>query len=194
MTRVVIGLIALAVIMIAIPLLLGWSASRRRPRLGRPGGVAVLRMPRGHNAILAAIAVLPCAAFAITALVVAWAPGARWNGWVLAGFMGSLGVALGGYLLALEVRQRIRVDGAAIEKFGAFTHRRYPWADVAQVTFNPVNKWFFFTTRDGQRVYVAEALEGIADFADLALLHLPPPVLAGNPDAAEALRDIAAGH
>lgn len=192
MSRVLIGFAVLVAIMIAIPLLLAWSADRRRLRIGRSGGAVVLRMPRGHYAILAAIAILPCFAFAGTALAVQWAPGAESNGRVLGLLMGGLGVLGGGYLLALELRQRIRVDEAAVEKIGAFMRRRAGWGEVAKLTHNPVNRWFFLTLSGGQRVYVPEGVDGIADFADLALAHLPPAVLAASPDAEEALRDYAA--
>ncbi|HET9552716.1 MAG TPA: PH domain-containing protein [Anaeromyxobacteraceae bacterium] len=186
------GLGVAVLLLVAIPVLLAWSASRRRLRVARVDGAAVLRMPRGHNAILATIAILPCAAIAVVALFVAWAPGAESSGWILAGFMGLLGLASGGYLLALEARGCIRVDEAAIEKVGAFTRRRSAWADVAKVTFNPVNNWFFLTLPGGARLYVVEGLDGIADFADLALRHLPAAVLKASPEAEEALRELAA--
>jgi hypothetical protein len=192
MSMVLIGLGGAVLLMIAIPVLLAWSGSRRRLRVERVGGVAVLRMPRGHDAILAAIAILPCAAIAGVALAVRWAPGAESSGLVLGGFMALLGLASGGYLLALEVRGCIRVDDAAIEKVGAFTRRRSAWGDVAKVTFNPVNNWFFLTLAGGARLYVVEGLDGIADFADLALRHLPAEVLTASPEAAEALRELAA--
>ena len=190
MSRIFIGFAVLVAIMLAIPLLLAWSAGRRRVRVGRSRGTVELRMPRGHYAILASIAILPCFGFAGTALAAAWAPGAEWNGPILALFMGGLGVAGGGYLLALELRYRIRVDEVAVEKTGAFRRRRAGWNEVAKVTHNPVNRWFFLTLASGQRVYVSEGMDGIADFAELALAHLPPAVLAASPDAEEALRDL----
>jgi len=191
MTKIFIGFGMVVLVMLAIPVLLAWISSRRRLHVARRDGAVVLRMPRGYHAILASIAVLPCAAFVGVAMVARWAPGSAWNGWVLGGFMGGLGLAAGGYLLALEARGRIRLDDRSIEKVGAFTRRKAAWEEVAKLTFNPVSNWFFLTLRGGTRLYVVEGLDGIADFAALALQRLPPAVLAASPDAAEALRELA---
>jgi MFS family permease len=193
MPRVLIGFAGIVIVMIAIPVLLAWSGGRRRLRVGRTAGAVVLRMPRGHHAILAAIAIIPCAALAGLSLAATWRPGNESGRWVLAGFVGLLGTVVGGYLLALEARARIRVDDFSIEKVGAFTRKRCPWQDVAKLTFNPLNDWFFLTVASGARFYVATGLEGISDFAELALQRLPRAVLDASPDAAEALRDLAAG-
>jgi hypothetical protein len=75
---------------------------------------------------------------------------------------------------------------------GALRRIRVAWGEVVKLDYNAANRWFFLTARGGRRIYVAEALEGIADFAELALRQLPPPTLAASPDAAEALRDLAA--
>jgi hypothetical protein len=193
MSKVFLGFAAVVLVMLLIPVLLAWAGSRRRLHVKPVSGTLVLRMPRGYYAILASIAVLPCAAFVGVAVVATWAPGSAWNGWVLGGFMGGLGLLAGGYLLALELRGRIQLTEGAIEKVGAFTRRRATWEEVAKLTFNPVSNWFFLTLRSGRRLYVVEGLDGIADFAALALRRLPPPVLAESPDAAEALRDLAGG-
>jgi hypothetical protein len=190
-SRILIGFIAILVIMIAIPLLLAWTGTRRRPRVGRSGGVLVLRMPRGHHAILAVIAILPFGAIGVLALNVSWAQGSVTNRVVLGGLMLLVGALAGGYLLALEARGKIRIDDFTIEKVGAFTRKRSSWHDVAKLTYNPVNNWFFLTLSSGTRIYVVEGLDGIADFADVALQRLPPAVLVANPEATEALRDLA---
>jgi hypothetical protein len=191
-TLVLIGFAAMAALMLGVPLLLGRIARRRRLRLGTSGGAVVMRMPRGHNAILGAMAVLPSAAFAALALSVEWQPGSEANGWALAAFMGLLGGLAGGYLFALEARGRIRLDERSIEKVGALRSTRAPWSDVEKLSFNPVNRWFFLTLKGGAKIYVAEGLEGIGDFAEMALRCLPPAVLAGSPDVAEELRELAA--
>ena len=191
MSNLAIGLIAIVVIMIAIPITLAWSGSRRRLRVGRTNGVLVLRMPRGHHAILAILALLPAVAISGLAFATTWAPGAESSGWILGGFFGLAGAIGGGYLLALEARGCLRLDDAAIVKVGAVGQARYAWADVTKVTFNPRHNWFFLTVAGGKLVYVVEGLNGIADFATLALERLPPAVLDANPDAAEALREVA---
>jgi hypothetical protein len=190
-SQVLVGFTALVAIMIAVPVLLAWIGGRRRLRVGRQGGVVTLRMPRGHYAVLASLAVLPFAAFTAIVLGVAWAPESGSSRYLLAAFTGLAGAAAGGYLLALETRGCLRVDDAGFEKVGAVRRRRSAWGDVAKITFNPVNAWFFLTLKSGERVYVVEGLHGIADFAELALQRLPPAVLAACPDAAEALRQVA---
>jgi hypothetical protein len=189
--RILLGFAAAVLIMLAIPVLLAWSGRRRRLRIGRDAGAVVLRMPRGHHAILASIAVLPFAGIAYVALAAQWEAGSESNAWIMGGLMAAIGAGAGGYLLALEARARIRVDDQGIERVGAFTTRRAAWSDVAKVTFNPVNNWFFLTLTRGGRLYFVEGLDGIADFAEIALRRLPREVLAASPDAAEALRDLA---
>lgn len=191
MTRIVIGFVAVVIVMIAIPVLLAWSQSRRRLRVERVDGQARVRMPRGHWALLAAIAFIPFAAISVTAFVVTWAPGSEADGRVLGGAMGAAGLALAGWLLALELRGCTLLDDARIERVGAWRRSALAWSEVAKITFNPVNNWFFLTGPAGERLYFAEGLDGIATFAELALQRLPPEVLRASPEAAEALRELA---
>lgn len=191
MSHVVIGFTVMVALMIAVPVALAWIGGRRKLRVGRTGGALVLRMPRGHHAVLAALAILPFGAFTVLALSVAWAPSSGSGRYVLAGFTGLLGSLLGGWLLLLEARGCLRVDDAGLERVGALSRRRAAWGDVAKITFNPVSNWFFMTLAGGGRIYVTEGHDGIASFAELALQRLPPKVLADNPDAAQALREVA---
>ncbi len=190
--KIFLGFAAVLVVMIAIPVLLSWSNSRRRLHVERVGSAVVLRMPRGHHAILASIAIIPFGCIAVLAFSASWAPGSEANRWILGGIMAAAGALLGGYLLALEARGNIRIDDFTIEKVGALRRRQSTWNDVAKLTYNPVNSWFFLTLASGSRVYVVEGMNGIADFAEIALRRLPPGVLAASPDAVEALRDLAA--
>lgn len=191
MIKIVAGLAVVVVIMVTIPILLAWSQSRRRLRVEPAGGEAVLRMPRGHWAILATVAALPFATISITAFVVAWQPGAEGSGLALAFVMAAAGAVAGGYLLALELRGCIRLDEARIEKTGALGRRRVAWSEVVRVTFNPVNNWFFLTGPGGKTVYFGEGLDGIATFAEYALRRLPPKVLEASPEAEQALQELA---
>lgn len=191
MPRIVVGFVGVVVVMLAVPALLAWSGSRRRLRVGRSGGAVHLRMPRGHHAVMAVVAALPFATFAGLALAVTWKPGNEAAGRTLGVVMALAAAAAGGYLLALEARGRIRLDDFAIEKTGVFRRRRVAWGDVTALTFNPVNHWFFLTARGGGRVYFVEGLDGIGDFAELALRRLPPEVLAASPEAVEALEELA---
>jgi hypothetical protein len=190
MTKILSGLAVVVIIMITIPILLAWSQSRRRLRVERSGGAAVLRMPRGHWAILAVIAILPFATISITAFLVTWRPGAETGGWILGGVMGAAGIIAGGYLLALEVRGSIRLDDAGIEKTGALRRRLVAWSEVVRITFNPVNNWFFLTGPGGKTIYFGEGLDGIGTFAEYALERLPPKVLEASPEAEEALQEL----
>jgi len=191
MTRIVVGLVVVVIIMIAIPVLLTWSQSRRRMRVEKIGGSAVLRMPRGHWAILSTIALIPFAALSTLSFLTTWQPGAENTGWILGTIMGLAGLGFGGYLALLEVRGRIRLDDTTIEKFGALGHRSLAWGEVSKITFNSVNNWFFLTGPGGQTVYFGEGLDGIGTFADYALQRLPPKVLEASPEAEEALQELA---
>jgi Bacterial PH domain len=191
MIRILAGLAVVVVIMVTIPILLAWSQSRRRLRVDRAGGAAVLRMPRGHWAILSSIAILPFATISITAFLVTWQPGAEASGLVLGAVMAAAGLLSGGYLLALELRGCIRLDDARIEKVGAVGRRLLPWSEVVRITFNPVNNWFFLTGPGGRTIYFGEGLDGIGTFAEYALARLPPKVLEASPEAEEALQELA---
>jgi hypothetical protein len=192
MPKILVGFLMAGAFMVAIPLLLGWSGSRRRLRVGSAGGAVVLRMPRGHFAILAALVLVPCAVFAALAFASEWPAGHESAGLGLGAFVSLLGIGGGGWLLGLEVNGRIRLEDEAIERVGAFRRTRVAWRDVQRITFNPINNWFFLTVPGGKRLYVVEGLDGIADFGEVALRRLPPAVLKESPEATEALRELAA--
>jgi len=191
MTKIVVGFVVIVLIMLAIPILLAWSGSRRRLRVPRVGGVVVLRMPRGHNLILAMLAFLPFAAISGLAFAVTWKPGNEVNGWILGSVMAVAAVTASGYLVLLELRGCVKLDDQAIEKVGALTNRRAAWGEVEKLTFNTVNHWFFFTFRGCRRVYVTEAVDGICDFAEVVLRKVPPAILSASPDTLEALQELA---
>jgi len=185
-----IGLAAIVSLMVLTPMLLARIASRRKPRLGRAGGTVTLRMPRGHWAVLGTLAAVPCAAFSALAFLAEWRPGAESNGLVLGTLMGLLGLVGAGTLYLFEARGRLVLDDAGLTRVGPLRQVRAAWADVRKLTYNPVNNWFFLTLASGHRVYVTEGLEGIVDFAELALARLPPAVLAASPEAAAELREL----
>ena len=191
MNKIVIGFVAVGLVMLVIPISLAWSGTRRKIRVGRAGGVAVLRMPRGHWAILGVLAFLPGAAITGLAIASEWAPGAQVGRWILAGIFGAEALIAGGYLFGLEIRGRLCFSDTTIEKVGVFGRVTARWTDVVKLTFNPSSNWFFLTLAGGRRVYVTEGTNGLGDFAELALAHLPRPVLAASPEAVEALEDAA---
>lgn len=191
MSRIFIAIGVVLVIMISIPVLLAWSQSRRRLRVERHAGVAVLRMPRGHWALLATVALIPFAAISTAAFLATWSPGSELGGVILGTLMAVVGLAFGGYLFLLEWRGCLRLDDTGIEKVGALRRRSLAWSQVTKLTFNPVNNWFFLTGPDGKTVYFVEGLDGIADFAEVAVRRLPSQVLKASPEAAEVLRELA---
>jgi len=191
MTKIVLAFGLAILFMLAIPILLAWSGSRRRPRVGRRGEAVVLRMPRGHNLILAALAFVPFAAIAGLALAVEWAPDSGSSRLILGGFMAAAAVAGGGYFLLQELRGCIRLDDAGLTRVGALGTRRATWGEVDRIDFNHVNHWFYLTLHGGGRVYVVEGLDGVCDFAELVLKRLPPAVLSASPLALEALQELA---
>ncbi len=176
-------------LLVGVHLLLAWFDSRRRIRVGRVGGIAVLRLSRGRNAVLGALALVPALLFAALPFAMR-ASGV--GGLVLANFVTLAAFGVSGYFFAAEVRKRIRVDDAAIERIGVFTRRRLAWGDVEKIAYNPTSRWFFIVGRNGARIWIYEAFEGIGDFAEVALRNLPPAVLAAGLYVREELEDLAA--
>jgi hypothetical protein len=191
MNKIVVGFIVVGLVMVGIPIALAWSGTRRRPRVVRVNGVAEIRMPRGHWSILGVLAFLPGAAITGLAVAVEWAPGAERGRWILAGTFAVAAVAASGYLFGLEARGRLLFSETGFERIGVFSRLSARWSDVARLTFNPMNNWFFMTLKTGERVYVVEGANGLADFGELALAHLPKAVLEASPEAHEALQDAA---
>jgi hypothetical protein len=182
---VVVGLVAF----VGGQFLLTWLASRRRVRVGRTGGVAVLRLARGRNVVLGLLALLPAALFA--ALTYAASERGASGIWIAiaataAAFAGSA------YFFAAEFRKRVRVDDFGLERIGVFTRRRLAWRDVTKIAYNPWSHWFYVVGKDGTKIWVYESFEGVADFAEAVLQHVPPQVIAASLYVREELEDLAA--
>jgi hypothetical protein len=183
------------VIVIALGLLLGmgilltWLGSRRRMRVARVGGVAVLRLARGRSAVLGALALLPALLFAALPFAMQEPRSASSVAVAVAAALAAVAVSV--YFFAGEFRKRIRVGDAEIERIGVFTRGRLAWGDVAKITYNPTSKSFFLVGRDGTRLWIYESFEGVADFAELALRNVPPGVLAATPYVRDELRELA---
>ncbi len=188
--KIAVGFGALVSLMLAIPFLLARSGARRKLRVGQAGGAVVLRMPRGHNLVLAVLASLPFAVFSAMAFLVEWQPGARVGGVVLGVLMALLAVAGGGWFVLQETRGCVRLDDEGVTRVGPLGARHAAWGEVARIDFNHVNSWFFLTLQGGGKIYVVDGMDGICDFADVVLSHLPPALLRASPDATEALREL----
>jgi hypothetical protein len=192
MDAIILICLSAVLVLVMVPISLARVGRRRRLRVGRIGGVAEIRMPRGHWTVLGVLALLPGSAIAGLALASDWGPEASAGRWLPVTFFALVSLAAGGYLFGLEARGRVRCSDTTIERHGVFTRLTAVWADVVKLSFNPVNHWFFLTLATGQRVYVTDGTDGLGDFAELALRHLPRPVLEASPEAVEALEYAAA--
>jgi hypothetical protein len=189
-----VGFAALAVILLLM-LAYRWvywrSQRNHRTHVAREGGAFVLRLPPGHNLLLGVLALAPGGVLAAMALTAKWSQGAESNGPILAIAAGVPAIAAAGFLFAMESRARIRVDDRGLERVGILRRRRVGWGEVARIVFNPLNNWFL-VQGPGSRMWIPVGLDGISDFATLALARLPPEVLAASPEAKEELAELAA--
>jgi len=189
MVVMVLGLVAMAT------LVMGWRflmlpPAGLRVRVPRPGGVAVLRPPRGQNLMLAGLALAP------TLILLAFLLQAeRLTPDDQAGL--ALAVALLGFggmstlaLLAAEFRQKLRVDGQQLESVFVLTSLKFRWSEVERIRWNPGARWFFLVAA-GARLWVPIDVDGIGDFAELALAALPPAVLGASLEARRELEELA---
>jgi len=168
-------------------LMLGWRSfllpnGGARPHVALKDGVAVLRPPRGRNLMLAALALAPTLLL-VGVLTRVGAPG-RDDQFGVALALALL--ALGGWVvlwfMAAEFRQCLRVDARSIERVFAITRLRVTWAEVERIRWNPGSRWFFIVAA-GAWLWVPVDFDGIADFAQQALVSLPPSVLQADPEA-----------
>jgi hypothetical protein len=189
--KVALIVVTAAVLFLGGQYLLTWFASRRRVRVGRTGGVATLRLARGRNVVLGLLALLPAILFAVLTYS-ASERGTAGTGLALAIPVTLAAFAASAYFFAAEFRKRVRVDDAGLERIGVFTRRRLAWSDVTKIAYNPWSHWFFVVGKDGTRIWVYESFEGVADFAEAALQHVPPQVLAAGLYVREELEDLAA--
>jgi hypothetical protein len=186
--RNVLFIVAAVVFFLGVTVLFQWLSSRRRVRVGRPDGVAVLRLATGRNAILGLLALAPAAMLA----ALPFAMRERAAGQVtLAAVAALVGLAFSAYFFASEFRMRVRVGDGDIERIGVLGRRRLAWGDVQKITYNPTTKSFFLAGKDGTRLWIYESFEGIGDFAELALRNLPPALLASSGYVREELEELA---
>ncbi len=187
--RVVITIVVALALLLGAQVVLSWFASRRRVRVGRVGGVAVMRLARGRHAVLGALALVP-------ALVLASLPLAMHErhtlGLAFATLVAVAAFAVSGYFFVAEARKRVRIDDFGMERIGVFTRRRLAWRDVEKIAYNPTSHWFFVLGSDGTRIWIDESFEGVGDFAELALRSVAPAVLEAGRYVREELEELAA--
>lgn len=177
-------------------LVLGWRglfqpAPGSRAHVVMRDGVAVLRPPRGRNAMLAGLALGPTLVVLGVVTRLGWRAGDDQLGLALAFSLMALGGWLVLWLLAAEFRQHVRVDASSIERVFAITRLRVRWSEVERIRWNESSRWFFMVAA-GAWLWVPADFDGIADFAQLALACLPPAALQADPDARPALEALAA--
>ena len=177
-------------------LILGWRGLFEPVRGSRAhvvmrDGVAVLRPPRGRNAMLAGLALGPTLVVLGVVTRIGWRAADDQLGLALAFSLMALGGWLVLWLLAAEFRQHLRVDASTIERVFAITCLRVRWSEVERIRWNPSSRWFFMVAA-GAWLWVPADFDGIADFAQLALASLPPAVLQADPDARPVLEALAA--
>jgi hypothetical protein len=185
---------AVAVIAGVIGLLLvtQYFIGRREPGAGTrgPDGATVLRMRRWRYTSLSTLALAPAAI--ITWIVLTLRPTPNdWAAVLLASALVTGFVSTGGWCLAAEFRARIRVDGVGMDWIGPLGHRVVSWDEIRRFKYNPVNHWFFITLADGTHFWLWDDLTGIGFFAEVALAHLPPTALWGDPEARVVLEELA---
>jgi hypothetical protein len=157
----------------------------------RTGGTLVLRRSRRIGVLLAVGALLPSLLF-VAVTFRAWSEGrAGMGGLLFSGAVILLALAFSAHQFLAAFRSHLAVDERGLERVGVFTRRRVAWEELARVAYNPRNRWFFLTARDGTHLWVDETVDGAGDFAVLALARVPPEALAGDRVAREVLEDLA---
>jgi len=164
-----------------------FGASTPRPHVERGAGPLRLRRSRKLGVMLALSAIVPAGLIAWIAHQ-AWESGAEAGGGALAAT--ALAALIGAFALVELVaafRRHVAVTDEGMERVGVFTRRRVPWGDVARFAYNPQRRWFFVTTRDRRHLWLEADVDGMGDFATIALARLAPQTLREEPLAEEAL-------
>lgn len=177
-------------------LVLGWRSiltpgGGARAHVAMRDGVAVMRPPRGRNVMLAGLALAPTLVLVGVVTKIGWRNRDDQFGLALAYGLLALGGWVVLWLLAAEFRQCLKVDARSIERVFAITRLRVRWSEVERIRWNPSSRWFFIVAA-GAWLWVPIDFDGIADFAQLALVSLPPGVLQADPEARPILEELAA--
>jgi hypothetical protein len=175
-------------------LMLGWRSllpsAVGHAHVRRQNGAAVLRPPRGRNAMLAGLALAPTLVLVAALARLGRGEAPSQSGLALAFTLVGLGGFIVVWLLAAEFRQSLRVDATSLDRVFAVTHLKVSWSEVERITWNPTSRWFFLVAA-GAWLWVPVEFDGISDFAQLALASLPPPVLQSSVGARRALEELA---
>jgi PH (Pleckstrin Homology) domain-containing protein len=193
-TTSILTLAALALVVLLGPRLIRRIRTPAQKHVPMRGGVLVMRSPRRYAIALGVSALIPAAVLA--AMAVRLFAGGRAGAVELATITGAAVVALAVVALqfAAAFRQGFVVDEFGLSRVGVLGRRRLRWGEVAKFAYNPMNQWFFVTAVDGAHLWIPVDTHGIADFATIALVRLPPGSLQADPLAREALEELAASE
>jgi hypothetical protein len=190
--KLVIGVVVLSIVMVGGRWVwLRSAAAATRPHVPAVAGVLVLRPPRRTGLMLGSMGVLPAALLGAMAFR-AWASGVGRSGLATVAAAALLMAALSAHQLVAAFRQHVVVSEWGIEQVGVVLRRQVRWAQIASVAYNPLHHWFYFVTAERSRFWISEELNGIGDFAMVALKRLPREALAHDPFAREQLEDLSA--
>jgi PH (Pleckstrin Homology) domain-containing protein len=186
----IITLLSLGAILFLGTLLLRRVRTPGRAHVPLRGGILVMRMPKRHGILLGVCALFPAAVLGAIATRAIGSPSGGWLGAAATVLAAAAALAVALHQFVAAFRSRFVVDEFGLSRIGVLTERRIRWGEVAKVAFNPVNRWFFFTTAAGMHLWIPIDVNGIGDFAALALARLPPSTLSADELARDALRDL----
>jgi hypothetical protein len=152
----------------------------------------VLRPPRKNAVMMGMTALIPAVLLGSLA-VGAWERGTVGFAGFLTGIVATALVALvAAYGFASALRTHLVVRDAGIERVGVLRRRFIEWGSVAKLAFNPAHHWFVVTAADGSHFWLSADVDGMTDFAVVALRRLPAAVLAAaDPMVREVLEELA---
>ncbi|HET8538675.1 MAG TPA: PH domain-containing protein [Anaeromyxobacter sp.] len=188
-----------AISALLLVVLLGPQLVRRfrvpaRRRVPVRGGVLVMHAPARYGIALGISALIPAAV--LGAIAVRLFLGGREGTFglveIVLATLAALGVAVHQFVSAF--RRGFVVDEFGLTSVAVLGKRRIRWGEITKFAYNPVNQWFFLTVADGSHMWVPVETHGIADFAGIALLRLPPAALKADDLAREALEELAAAQ
>jgi len=191
-TSSILTLCVLALVLLLGPQLLRKVRVPARKHVPLHGGVLRMRAPRRYGIALAICALVPAGVLLGMAIRL-WRDGRAGPLEIAAVCVPALAaIAVAAHQLAAAFRQGFLVDEFGFARVGVLRRQRLRWGDVAAVKYNHVNQWFFVTAADGSHLWIPVDTHGIADFAAIALVRLPPAALRADDLAREALEELAA--
>lgn len=153
----------------------------------------VLRPPRKNAVMLGLTALIPAVLLgSLTAR--GWGLGRVSVAGFITGLVATALVALiAVYGFASALRTHLVVRDAGLERAGVLRRRFVPWGSISKLAFNPAHHWFVVTAADGSHFWLSADVDGMGDFAVVALRRISPAVLdAADPMVREVLEELAA--